>query len=418
MTPNKKHVIIGCGPAALSALDTIRRLGSDDEITVVSREDSLPYSPAVLPYLLAGKADESDLFPRNGDYFSKRGVAFVRGQEAVRVLPDRRQVVYRNGETEQYDTLLIACGAESIAQPVHDSGEGELLNFHTFDDYRRLRDQIKDGCDVTVLGAGMVAVELAVALIERGCDVRIIGRGRPLRAYFDEEAGGHIRAILVDRGMKIITGKSISHVRRSHGGFGIACADGEVFETSVVVSCLGVRPNLSLVQGAGISANQGVLVDRHMRTNAEGVYAAGDVVEAPSFLNGSPGVCAVLPEAIAQGKVAGANIAGRETGYEGWIPMNLLKFFGHSAFSIGMAMPAPGCGEMLEKKDKQERCFERLVVRDGRLIGAMFVNVDIDPGVISYLIKRRVNVGAYGHALLEQPADVSRWLMLKAERNG
>jgi len=155
-----------------------------------------------------------------------------------------------------------------------------------------------------------------------------------------------------------------------------------------------------------------------MRTNVQGIYAAGDVVEAPSFLNSKPGICAILPEAIAQGKVAGANMAGKESVYEGWIPMNLLKFFGHSAFSIGMAMPERSDVEALERKDSGRRQFERLVFTDGRLIGAMFVNVDIDPGVISYLIRKRVSIGSRKQALLEQPLEVGRWLMLNTERNG
>lgn len=412
----KKHLIIGCGPAALSAVDTMRRLGNDEDITMVSREESLPYSPAALPYVLGGRTTEGDLFPRKDDYFSKRRVAFVTGREAVQIIPDRKQVVYRNGTTEQYDKLLIACGAEPVAQPIKGSAAGELPAFHTYADYRRLKDAIRGGCDVTVLGAGMVAVELAVALIETGCSVRIIGRGRPLRAYFDEEAGGHIQDILVDRGVKILTGKSISQVSKSGGCLTIACTDGEAFETGVVVSCLGVRPNLRLVQGAGIAVNQGILVDTRMRTSLEGVYAAGDIAEGSSFVDGLSGVCAILPEAIAQGRVAGANMAGRETDYEGWIAMNLLKLFGYSAFSVGVTMPGHGDVKVIENKDRNRRYFERLVVRDGKMIGAMFVNVDVDPGVFSYLIRKRVNVGAYEQALLDQPADVSRWLMMKAER--
>jgi NAD(P)H-nitrite reductase large subunit len=416
MASKKKHLIIGCGPAALSAVDAIRRVSNEDEITVVSKQDSPPYSPAVLPYVLSRRADESALFARDEDYFRKMAVTFFRGREAVCILPVEKRVVCRSRDTEQYDTLLIASGAEPIPQPVHGSHEDNLLTFHTYGDYRRLRDRIKDGCDVTILGAGMVAVEVAIALAERGCAVRIIGRGRPLRAYFDEEAGAYIRQTLIDGGIQIVTGKNITQVERSQEGLRIACADGEVFETGVVVSCLGVRPDLGLARASGISTGRGILVDGHMRTNVEGVYAAGDVTESPSFQNGVPGLCAILPEAIAQGKVAGANMAGKETDYEGWIPMNLLKFFGHSAFSIGAVMPEAGAGEVLENKNEETSRFERLVFRDGKLSGAMFVNFDIDPGVFQYLMRKQVSIAAHKQNLLEQPAEVSRWLMMRTER--
>lgn len=414
----KKHLIIGCGPAALSAVETMRCLECDDEIVVVSKEESLPYSPALLPYALAGKAGEDVLFPRGVAYFEERDVRFVMGKEVVRVVPDRKQVEYRGGEAENYDTLLIACGARPIAQAVEGSdGEDGVVTFHHVADYRRLDGLLKAGTDVTILGAGMVAVELAVALIERGCRVSVIGRGRALRAYFDEVSGGYLTGVLTEHGAAIRTGRSIDRVRRNVSGFEVVCAGGEVFSAGVVVSCLGVRPNLGLTRGSGISVNQGILVDRKMRTSAECVYSAGDVAEAPSFVDGRPGTCAILPAAIEQGKVAGANMAGNPADYDGWIPMNLLKFFGQSAFSVGVAMPGDGEGEILEKNDAERGRFGRLVFRDGKLVGAAFVNVDVDPGVILYLIKKRVSIGSYRQALLEQPVEVSRWLMLKAEGN-
>jgi len=405
-----KHLIIGSGPAALGAVDAIRRLNKTDEVKVVSKEDCLPYSPAGLPYLLAGRTGEAEFYSRGADYFEKQKVTFVRGKEIVQIVPDKKQVIYRNGEAEGYDSLLIAGGASPAGGP---GGDG-ALEFHTLADCRRLAAKVKPGVDVAVLGAGMVAVELAVALAERGAKVSIIGRGRPLRAYFDEKAGAFIARALAEHGINIKTGKAITQVKKGGDGFQVVCADGEVFKASAVVSCIGVKPRLDLVDGSGIAVNQGIVVDRRMRTNIDGIYAAGDVAEAPSFADGRPGVSAILPNATAQGVVAGANMAGGVVEYEGWLPMNLLKLYGNSAFSIGAAMPDGG--ELLEKSDEANRRFERLAFSDGRLAGAMLVNVNIDPGVISYLIRRRVNIGKHRRALFEQPLEVGRWLMMANER--
>ena len=411
----KKHLIIGCGPAAISAIDTMRALDQENEIRVVWKEDNLPYSPAALPYVLAGRTGEGGLFPRGKSYFESRGVTFVPGKEAVRIVPEKKKIIYKDGDTEEYDSLLVACGAEPASQGL--DGETELLKFHSLGDLRRLISELKASVDATILGAGMVAVELAVALTERGCKARLLGRGRPLRAYFDEGPGAFIREILTERGIDIQTGRIISQVKRNGQRFEIHCADGKVFETGMVVSCLGVTPRLGLIEGSGISANRGILCDRKMRTNLDNVYAAGDVVEAPSFRNGDTGVCAILPEAIAQGKVAGSNMVGKELDYEGWVPVNLLKFFGQAALSAGAVETGMPDAEVLEKKDSGTRRFERLVFTDGRLIGGMFVNVEIDPGVMLYLIKKRVTVGQHKRALLEEPAEVSRWLMLNSEKS-
>lgn len=412
----QKHLIIGSGPAALSAAERLRSLNRDDEIKMVSAEQSLPYCPAVLPYLLAGRTSEKNIWLASEEKLSSMKVTLSAGKKAVRVLPEKKQVIYQDGDADNYDSLLIAAGAEPVTSPVEGLGENDFLTFHNLADYRRLDGLLKVKNEVAILGAGMVAVELALALVEMGVRVRIVGRGRPLRAYFDEQAGGYISDIMSGRGVTVRTGKNIDRIEKHPDGIRIHCAGGEVLKAGLLVSCLGVRPGLSLVEGSGIRTNQGILVDDRMRTSVSGIYAAGDVAETPDFLHHRAGVSAILPSAIAQGKVAGSNMAGTDCRYEGWISMNLLNIFGSPAFSIGLAMPGAGEAEVLEEKDDKQRRFRRLVTRGRELIGAMFVNVDLDPGVIKYLIEKRIDVSAHKKALLEQPKEVGSWLMLKNER--
>ncbi len=413
----RKHIIIGAGPAALSAVEKIRSLNREDEIKVVSRENAPPYCPAVLPYVLAGRTAEDNIWLRDEDFFRRMDVAFAGGKEVVQILPEKQQVVYGDGGADRYYSLLIAAGAEPVSSAAGEMGKDDVLRFHTLDDCRRLSRLLDGHRDVTILGAGLVAVELAIALVERGKKVKIIGRGRPLRAYFDERAGGYISDVLLNNGVEITIGKSVSRIKKRRQGVEVHCAEGDVFKTDLLVSCMGVAPRISFLNGSGIGTNQGILVDSKMRTNIEGIYAAGDIAEARSALDNRPGISAILPNAIAQGKVAGANMAGKDCDYEGWLSMNVLKMFGNSAFSIGTAVPKDGEGEILEEKDDGKKSAKRLVTRGGKLVGAIFVNVDIDPGVIRYLIEKKVDVSACKEALFEQPRETSRWLMLKTERS-
>jgi phenylglyoxylate dehydrogenase epsilon subunit len=417
MMSKRKHIIIGAGPAALSAVEKIRSLNQEDEIKVVSRENALPYCPAILPYVIAGRTAEDNIWLRGDDFFRRMGVDFAGGKEVVKILPEKQQVVYGDGGADRYDSLLIAAGAEPISSAAGELGKDDVLRFHTLDDCRRLGSLLDSHREVTILGAGLVAVELAVALVERGKKVKIIGRGRPLRVYFDERSGGYISDVLLANGAEITIGKSVSRINKRKQGVEVHCAEGDVFKTDLLVSCMGVAPRLSFLNGSGIGTDQGILVDGKMRTNIEGIYAAGDIAEARSALDNRPGVSAILPNAIAQGKIAGANMAGKECDYEGWLSMNVLKMFGNSAFSIGMAIPKDGEGEILEEQDDGKKTAKRLVTRDGKLVGAMFVNVDIDPGVIRYLIEKKIDVGACTDALFAQPRETSRWLMLKNEKS-
>lgn len=413
----RRHIIIGAGPAALSAVEKMRSLSRDDEIKVVSKENALPYCPAILPYVLAGRTAEENIWLRDEDFFRSMDVTYAPGREVVKVLGDKKQVLYRDGAVDQYDSLLIAAGAEPLSSAAEGLGGEDVLRFHTLEDCRRLSGRLASQGDVTILGAGLVAVELAIALVEKGKRVKVIGRGRPLRAYFDEQAGGYIRDILLAHGVEITIGKNINRIKKQGRGIEVCCADGEVFKTDLLVSCMGVKPRLSFIDGSGIRVNQGILVDRRMRTSVEGIYAAGDIAEAPAAFDNRPGISAILPNAIAQGKIAGSNMAGTDCDYEGWLSMNVLKMFGHSAFSLGMAIPQEGEAEVREEKDDTKKSFKRLVTKGERLIGAMFVNMDVDPGVIKYLIEKRVDISACKEALFEQPREISRWLMLKTESN-
>ncbi|MFH1091442.1 MAG: FAD/NAD(P)-binding oxidoreductase, partial [Pseudomonadota bacterium] len=110
----KKHLIIGSGPAALSAAETIRSLSPDDEIKLITSEKTLPYSPAALPYLLAGRLKAAGMWIRDEDYFRQNRLTFDRGTKVVEVLPREKSVRFKGGRIESYDQLLIASGAEPV----------------------------------------------------------------------------------------------------------------------------------------------------------------------------------------------------------------------------------------------------------------------------------------------------------------
>jgi len=411
----KKHLIIGCGSAGLAALEKIRSITPEDEIKVASREPYLPYSPTSLPYLLADKIKESDIWIKDTDYFRRQAATFLPGKEVVQLLPDEKQVIYSDGDTDSYDTLLIASGSEPAKPPIPGIDDVGFLGFHTLEDYYHLLPLLEGKRSVTILGAGLIGMEIAAALAERGYQVRVIEmESRVLPLYFDEEPSSYIKSIFAGRGIEILTGKRVAELNAANGKTNVICADGDTFATDILLTCTGVRARATFTQGCGIKLNQGVVVDRRMRTNQEGVYAAGDVAEAIDFFSGQYGINGIIPSAVEQGKVAGANMAGEETEYRGWVSMNVFNFFGNIASSIGLSMVSGEDKEVLERWD--EHCFQRLVFQDSHLIGAMFLNIEVDPGVIRHLIENRIDVGNYRQLLLQKVRETSLWLMLETER--
>ena len=415
--PKKKHLIIGTGSAGLSAAEEIRRLNAEDEIKVVSAEDYPPYSPTVLPYLLSGRTDEAHLSMRKDNYFDTIGAIFARGKEVVRLLPESKEVVYKDGEREKYDTLLIASGADSSCPPIKGLAENGYLGFHTIADCQRLLTELKDKNNIAVMGAGLVGMEVAIALVEKGCRVTIIEKeSHLLPLYFDREAEQLIRTIFESKGLSLLTGMEVSQVSRQDSQVTISFAEGNPVMADLLVTCTGVASRLALVAESGISTNRGIIVDRQMMSSIPDVYAAGDVAEAPDFFTGQPGMNQIIESAVDEGRIAGANMAGETTGYEGWISSNIFNFFGNVAFSAGLSMPTDNHYEVLKDKEEKKARYKKLVYDEGKLVGGMFLNVDLDPGVLLYLIRKRVDISAYKQLLFEQPRELSRWLMLETEQ--
>ena len=413
----KRHLVLGCGPAGLKAADKIRETNGDYEIKLVSMEDSLPYCPASLPYLLAGRIREEDLWLRDEDYFLKKGISFTKGKQAVRVLPDKKCVIYKDGDVDEYDALLIATGAETSTPHIEGLKDINILNFRTLTDYLRLNSMLSSKTVVAIIGAGMVAIEIAMALVERGINVKIIGRGRPLRSYFDEQPGTYIADILTKYGIQITTGKKLVTARQLKDSIEVVSDDGQVFEANLLINCSGVTPRISFVEGSGIKINQGIVVDSQLGANISGIFAAGDVAEAPDFFHGLMGISAILPSATDQGRIAGENMSGKNNNYKGWIPMNLVNLFDKTICSLGLHKPRKSEGIIMEEKDDEKRYFKRLVFEEGELVGAMFVNSEIEPGIIRYLIEHKVKVGRYKELLFYETNDVSHWLMLENEKH-
>ncbi len=410
--------MIGCGSAALSALKQMRKLGSEDEVKLVTMENYAPYSPMSLPYLLSGKKKESEITLAETNFFDNMKAILITGKRVEGIHPGEKSIVYENGERENYDTLLIATGSQPVRPPIKGLDEKNFLGFHTLDDYHEVLEQLREGSEVAVLGAGLVGMEVAAALSERGYKVTVLEKEKGvLPLSFDKPVGTYISQIYAEHHVDILTDKEVIEIRNTSKRREIICADGDVFKADLLVCCVGVASRISILDGSGIEANRGILVDNRMRTNMDGIYAAGDVAEAPDFFTGKNGLSPILPSAVDQGKIAGSNMIGDKAFYDGWLSMNLYNFFGHLAVSVGEFISSDG-HEVLVERDDDKREYGKIVCRENRLVGANFFNIDLDGGVLQYLIRNRIDIGPSKGQLLKQPKEVSLWLMHEAEKRG
>jgi phenylglyoxylate dehydrogenase epsilon subunit len=412
----RKHVIIGCGTAALAALKQMREVNSEDEVKLVSMEPHLPYSPTSLPYLISGKINESDMPMVTDDFFDRMGAAWVRGKRVEQLDTAKREIRYDTGERESYDSLLIATGSEPHFPSIPGLDNERSLQLRTLDHARELIAKMKGTRTAILLGAGLIGMHVAECLAEQGVQVKVVEMlSHVLPAYFDEDASRMIQRVLEKHGVMFFTDHRAVEVAWKQRSVEVTLEGGEILEADLLLVATGVKPRTSFLNGSGIKIHDGILVDSQMRTNLPYIFAAGDVAAAKNLLTGEYGLNPILPNAAEQGKIAGSNMVGQKKEYDGWLPMNTFNFFGHRAVSVGKAAPAAG-DQVLVEKDEVKGTYRKIICGQERFLGATFLDIDLDAGVFQYLIRKRVEIGAYKDHLIKRPRETSVWLMREAEK--
>lgn len=335
-------VVIGNSAAGLSALESLRRHDRAATVTVVSGEGARPYSRVLLPYYVRGRIPGSDVFIRPEDYYERLDAKAVFGEVVERVDPEDHEVRLRDGRGIRYDRLLVATGSRAAAPPIEGLEGPGVQGFWTLEDAVRLDRDLRPGARLMVLGAGFVALQAAWAAHRRGAAVTVVElEGRILPRVLDEEAASLLRRRIEAAGVQIATGVCIAGVERACGELCCTAADADTYEADIVIVATGVLPNDGLLPEAISERGPGLEVAATMETAVADVFAAGDVARAPMW-GGAAGVLALWPVAVAQGRVAGANLAGARLEYEGGLSANAAEMFGVTVASVGRVEEAPG----------------------------------------------------------------------------
>ncbi len=384
----------------LSALREIRRGNADNEVTLVSMESYLPYSPASLPRVISGRVDDSKIALVDHHFFSEIKLQWIRGKKVEHIDTAKNQVMYDSGRSDYYDKLLITTGSEPVLPPIPGINDVPSFQLRTLNDARALIAKMRESRTAVVLGGGLIGINIAECLIQNGIEVTVI-EAAPciLPAYCDAEASTMIENVLERHGVTLLTAERACGVAPKKKGVQVSIEGGRYLETDILVIAAGVRPRDSFLDGSGVNVRGGIVVDERMRTNNPNIWAAGDVASARGFLTEEHAVNPILITAAEEGRVAGCNMIGRDVRYEGWLPTNVLVFFGHRAVSVGKAVPSEG-DEVLVRKDETKGTYKKFIFCNDALVGATLLDTDGDAGPLQCLIRRRVDLKNYKEVLL------------------
>ncbi len=337
----KRIVIIGMGTASAGASAAVNHTSPGAEVSIIEKRGYEMYSACGMPFAFDGRLDFESLkheFPARGP----RTKVYLE-TKAVHVDTDKKEVGIedRGGRRAlPYDALIIATGAKPVVPNIAnlDGYLGEYAHtLYSWEDVFRLY-QAKDTLRrVTVIGAGPIGVEFAVAMRNQGLEVMVVEiMDQVLPGALDRDMARHVQDYLDSRGITVFTNSKVGEVRGETRLEGITIGE-QAYETDLAILACGTVPNVEWVRAFGIACNRnGIITTRGMLTNVRGVYAAGDCVETFHAITGNRCRSMLAVPAMNQGRVAGINAAGGRAAYGGTMNTSISVLGGHAIGSTGL----------------------------------------------------------------------------------
>lgn len=388
------YLIIGGGLAGVSAAEALRAVGARGSVAIISGENDPPHDrPPLSKELLRDERSRAQVLLRPLEFYQAHRIGLVLGRPALALKPDRREVVLADGESVQYQRLLLATGGRPRSLGVPGESLAGIYQLRTLAEAERLKEAAGASTRVVVIGAGFLGLEVAASLAERGLDVTVLSQDDQVwPGVAPPELAAALQADFEARGVTFRHRVRVMAFEGKDSLEYIVMNAGDV-EAGFVVVGVGIQLNVELAAAAGLAVEDGIVVDALLRTSAPGVYAAGDVASFPDVyagLDGRPRRRHVehWDNAVAQGRVAGANMAGKRVRYQR-VPYFWSDLFEHTINVVGCL---DGAEQTLWRGSLAERQGTYLVLRGGVLRGALMLNRARDRRALTELIGKRVPV--------------------------
>lgn len=401
------YVILGAGPAGVTAAEAIRQVDKTGSITLVSGDGEPPYSRMALPYFLHGDIAEQGTYLRQQpNHYESLGIN-VKLASATGIDTRGQTLSLSGGEVLSYDKLLIATGASPVIPRIPGSNLDGVHTCWTLADGREILKRTGKGQHVVLVGAGFIGSIVLEALHLMGSHLTVVEIApRMVARMLDETAGGMLGRWCTAHGVNVLTS---TKVERITGGSGTAGADlyvglsnGFSVPAKLVVLAAGVRSNTGFLVGSDIAVKTGIVVNDYLETTAPNVYAAGDCCEGVDLSTGKPDMLAIQPVAVEHGRIAGLNMAGVKTRHRGSLNMNVLETMGLISSSFGLWQGVDG-GETARLVDEANYKYLKLNFQGDQLVGAQCVGLTENVGMLRGLIQTGVHLGEWKKRLMENP---------------
>ena len=278
-------VVIGTGLAGFNLVKEFRKLDKDTPVVMLTADDGRNYSKPMLSTGFTKEKNADDLALATPEKTAEAMNAQVRTGVTVTDLDAEAHTVALGEESLKYSKLVIAAGADVFRPPIGGDGLGLVYSVNDLMDYGTFREALEGRKKVLVIGGGLIGCEFANDLSNGGFQVELVEPlGRCLPTLLPEEASKAVGEGLKELGVKFHFGPVVEAVDKQGDGVVAALSDGTKVEADIVLSAVGLRPRVQLAQDAGLKCNRGIVVDQHLQTSDEDIYALGDCAEVEGYV--------------------------------------------------------------------------------------------------------------------------------------
>ena len=366
--PRQRLVVIGNGMAGMRTVeDLLARAPVRYDVTVFGAEPHTNYNRIMLSSVLAGEKQVDDIVINPRAWYAENGITLHTGDPVVAIDRTAKTVTAASGKVVAYDKLLLATGSKPLMPPLPGLDLPGVVAFRDIADVEKMMAAAKAGSRAVVIGGGLLGLEAAWGLKRQGMPVALVHLMPTLmERQLDVEAGQLLQRDLTERGLHFFTSGQTEAILGDGMVEGLKLADGREIPADLVVVAIGIRPNIDLGKACGLDVNRGIRVGDDMATSDADIYAVGECVEH----NGQVfGLVAPLWE---QAKVCAARLAGDGHAAYATPPLSTrLKITGIDVFSAGQLSAADEDDAEIVFRDVARGIYKKLVVRDGKVVGAV-----------------------------------------------
>lgn len=391
----ERLVVVGNGMAAHRLLERLHAQAPPGRraITVLGAEPWANYNRILLSSVLAGDKSAETIMESDVAWFAERDVTFRPSCRVTRIDRARRVVIDESGGETPYDRLVLATGSDPILLPLPGANLPQVMTFRDLGDVDRLVAATRTARSAVVIGGGLLGLEAASGLQRRGLEVTVVHlMGHLMERQLDADAGAYLRHDLERRGIACALSASTAAIEGDGHVSGVRLQDGRILPADLVVMAVGIRPNATLAREAGLAVGRGVIVDDTLVTSDPHIFALGECAEHRGQTYG------LVAPAWEQAAVLARHLAGEPARYPGSIVGTNLKVAGVSVFSAGV-IAAEADDEALLFVDPSGAVYRRVILRDGKVVGAILVGDARDGGWLFDLMREGRPVGALREAV-------------------